>query len=71
MGSIWWTRVRIVAGALVALGFAARTYSAISSGHLFIGRIHWVTTIGTVLMIPILVVGIPVGLWWSIRNWRK
>jgi hypothetical protein len=71
MGSIGWKRAGIVVGALMALGISLRTFLAISRNEPFIGSNYWGAPIGTYLMLPVLVIGIPVGLWWSIRNWRK
>ena len=71
MRSIWLKRAGIVLGALVALGFALRVFIALGAGKPFVGNNYWGAPIGTYLAIPVLVIGLPIGLWWCIRGWRK
>ena len=69
MRSKWWRRVCIVAAAMLALSLTVQTYLAISEGRPFVGQNYWGAPIGTYLLIPVLLVAIPIGLWWAIRKW--
>ena len=69
MRSAWFRRTAIVIGALMTINVSLQAYVAFSSGQPFIGHNYWNAPIGTYLVLPVLVIGIPVGIWWAIRNW--
>jgi hypothetical protein len=69
MRSKWWRRSIIIVSGLMVIGVSLRAYMAISNGQPFMGANYWGAPVGTYLMLPVLLVGIPVGVWWAIRNW--
>jgi hypothetical protein len=64
-------RAGIVLIGLLVVMATVWIYLAAASGELFFGATFGFATLPGVayFVVPVLVVAIPVGLWWAIRNW--
>jgi hypothetical protein len=70
MRSKWLKRASIIALALITVSLALRAAVALQRGDPFMGENYWGAPIGVYLILPVLAVGIPIGIWLAIKHWR-